>query len=242
MIKNTTIAPAQECKVKVPLGEQSPLLIEVLTGFYVSKPAFKSFVVEGQNSQVAQSPVCVESFLRTTTQAAIAANAVVSQDRIGLQVDIVHGTFGNKPPALVASCRIRFWFRQHAAQKSIRAEQCYEIVEATAWLEGIRTACGYSAAAPGRHVLDDLCCEAAGLGNIPCVRAIRETTFQTRGRMMQLPVAEKPTHHLSPFILQQASQVEKHSIGRVARSCKDKGAPALQGWQGLYKCLNLNIS
>ncbi len=222
-------------------GERSAALvlsIDALAGLDVTKPAFKGGVVEGKDCQIACSPVNIKSSLWTTAHAAITANAVTSQPGIGLQGDIVGGTFIDAPAALIAARRVWFRFWQHSAQKAICTEEGYKVIESTSWLEGIRAATGNRTCPASRDVFDDGCGEALRQGKIVRVGTIREATQQTRSWMMRRSSREKAADDLSSFGLQQVGQVKENASRCSTRSGKDKGALVFQCRQVLQECFN----
>ena len=63
--------------------------LDLFAGFQVAKPTHKGSVVEKQKKRIGQAPVCLKCFLRTTGQATIAPNALITQDRIRLQEPVL---------------------------------------------------------------------------------------------------------------------------------------------------------
>jgi hypothetical protein len=59
--------------------------LDLFSRFQVAEPTHKGSVIEKQKKGVSEPPVCLKCLLRTTGQATIAPNALITQDRIRLQ-------------------------------------------------------------------------------------------------------------------------------------------------------------
>ena len=87
------------------------LRIDNLPGFQVAKPAFKDWMVDNPDGQIAGFPVNLKSLLGASRQAPITPDTPSSNFWIWVQADVVHGAFVGTPLAAIASSWIEFWLR-----------------------------------------------------------------------------------------------------------------------------------